>query len=287
MNKIKFFSIILFISFFIIIFLFFWDSNFFVIRKKITIKGSETILALNYQWSRYYTKKNPEVSIEITGGGSGVGISSIINRIVSIASSSRRIRKSEIKRIKKMGKTVKEVVIALDSIIIYVNKSNPINTITLNQLQEIYLGKIQNWKEVGGKDEKINLYGRESSSGTYGFFKKKVLNKEDYYNRVISLAGNATIINAIRKDEKGIGYASFSMVKDIKKLAIKVKNKEIYPSEKFIKNKKYPLIRNLYYYFIVEDLKNEFYVFDYINWIKTKKAQSFCIRTGYFPVNIV
>ena len=140
----------------------------FVSIDKITVKGSDTLVILAQKWAEVYMKNHPNASIQVTGGGSGVGISALINGSTDIADASRPMKSSEIEKLKSRYNTLGvEIPCAKDGITIYLNKSNGVSELSLKQIGQIFSGKINNWKQVGGIDAPIKLYGRESSSGTH------------------------------------------------------------------------------------------------------------------------
>ena len=148
----------------------------FMANTKITVKGSDTLVILAQRWAEIYMKENPETSIQVTGGGSGVGIAALINGTTDIANSSRPIKSTEVEKIKARYNTLGiEIPCAKDGITIFLNESNKVQELTLKQLSDIYQAKVTNWKQVGGEDAPIKLYGRENSSGTYVFFKEEVV----------------------------------------------------------------------------------------------------------------
>ena len=155
----------------------------FTTANKITIKGSDTMVILSQQWAEAYMKKNPGTTIQVTGGGSGVGLAALINGSTDIANSSRPIKPTELGKIKaKYKKNAIEIACAKDGLSVFLNKGNSVSELTIQQLGDIFSGKITNWKQVGGADAKIQLYGRESSSGTFEFFKEHVV-KTDFSPR--------------------------------------------------------------------------------------------------------
>ena len=162
-------------------------------------------------------KKNPGANIQVTGGGSGVGIAALINGTTDIAESSRPMKDAEKTQLQqKRGVAVVELPVALDGLAVYVHEKNPLQELTLEQLKKIYTGAVKNWKDVGGNDERIILYGRENSSGTYAYFKEHVLENADYYPTTQTLPGTAAVINAVSKDIRGIGYGGIAYLKGVR-----------------------------------------------------------------------
>jgi phosphate transport system substrate-binding protein len=144
--------------------------------ERITVKGSDTMVILAQKWAEVYMKSNPGATIQVTGGGSGTGISALINGATDIAISSRKMKRTEMDKMKEKYNTLGvEIACAKDGITVFLHPTNKVKELTLKQLGQIYRGEIKNWKEVGGADQKIKLYGRENSSGTYVFFQEHVV----------------------------------------------------------------------------------------------------------------
>jgi phosphate transport system substrate-binding protein len=252
--------------------------------ETITVKGSDTMVIIAQRWAEIYMAKHPEVSVQVTGGGSGVGISALINGTTDICNASRPMKKSEREKLKQRFNTLGvEIKTAKDGLSIYVNDSNPVQELSLQQLKDIYTGKINNWKQIGGPDTKIITYGRENSSGTYVYFKDNVLNGEDFAPSVQTLPGTAAVVNAVSKDKYGVGYGGAAYAKGIRLLKVKKDaNSPAYePTEENIKNDKYPISRFLYMY---TRNKPTGALKEYIDWILSKEGQEIVTKVGYFPV---
>lgn len=255
----------------------------FTTSKKITIKGSDTMVILSQQWAEAYMKKNPGSTIQVTGGGSGVGLAALINGSTDIANSSRPIKTSELEKIKaKYQKNAIEIACAKDGLSVFLNKGNSVSELTIQQLGDIFSGKITNWKEVGGVDAKIQLYGRESSSGTFEFFKEHVV-KTDFSPRCQTLPGTAAIVNAVKKDKYSIGYGGAAYAEGVKDCKVKkdTKSKGVLPTEANIKNKTYPISRYLYMYLKTRPTGE---TKAFIDWILSPEGQKMISSVGYFPV---
>src|SRR5690349_2088931 len=179
--------------------------------KPLSIKGSDTMVILGQRLAEEYMKKNPGQVVQVNGGGSGTGIAALINGTADMAQSSRPMKDDEkTKAAASRGAAVTETPVALDSLAVFVNSSNPVKALTIAQISDIYTGKAKNWKQVGGPDAPIVVYGRESSSGTYDYFREHVLNKADFSPTVQTLQGTAAIVNAVGKDKNGIGYGGIA-----------------------------------------------------------------------------
>jgi phosphate transport system substrate-binding protein len=255
----------------------------FMMQTKITVKGSDTMVILAQRWAEIYMKQHPETSIQVTGGGSGVGLAALINGTTDIANSSRQIKQSEMEKLKSRYNTLGvEISCAKDGITIYLNESNKVEALTLQQLSDIYTAKIKNWKEVGGADAEIRLYGRENSSGTYVYFKDEVV-KDDYAASCQTLPGTAAVVNAVKKDKNGIGYGGAAYAAGVKHCKVKKdgSSQAYLPTADNIAKNQYPITRYLYMYLRnrpAGELKK------YIDWILSPDGQKIVTEVGYFPV---
>ena len=252
--------------------------------ETITVKGSDTMVILAQRWAEVYMTKHPEVVIQVTGGGSGTGISALINGTTDICDASRLMKKSEKDKLKQRFNTLGvEIKSAKDGLALYVNDENPVQELTIAQLKDIYTGKITSWKSVGGPDAKIILYGRENNSGTYVYFKDNVLDGDDYAASVQSMPGTAAVVNAVAKDKYGIGYGGAAYGKGIKFLKVKKDaNSQGYePTAENVKTGNYPITRYLYMY---TRSKPTGALKDYIDWILSSEGQEIVTKVGYFPV---
>lgn len=258
-------------------------SAAFVQQTKITVKGSDTMVILAQRWAEIYMKQNPETSIQVTGGGSGVGLAALINGTTDIATSSRPIKSTEVEKLKARYNTLGvEIPCAKDGITIFLNESNKVKELTLKQLSDIYQARVTNWKQVGGEDAPIKLYGRENSSGTYAFFKDEVI-KGDYASTCQTLPGTGAVVNAVKKDKYGIGYGGAAYAVGVKHCMVKKDDKSagILPTTETIAKNQYPITRYLYLYLRnrpTGDIKK------YVDWILSPEAQKIITEVGYFPV---
>ncbi len=253
-----------------------------VAGKVITVKGSDTLLLLGQRWAEVYMERNPGVVIQVTGGGSGVGIAALINGATDICQASRSMKDSEKKKLRdryfSMGE---EIPVARDGVTLYVHEKNPVNELTLEQIRDIYTGKAVNWKQFGGPDAKIVLYGRENSSGTYVFFREKALGNADYSASMQSLPGTAAVVNAVSKDPSGIGYGGAAYAKGVKELAIKTAKGSFKPTAENVKSNSYPLARNLFWYLRGKPSGE---VKKLVDWILSPEGQEIVAKVGYFPI---
>lgn len=255
-----------------------------ITAEKITVKGSDTMVILAQRWAEKYMAAHPDVVIQVTGGGTGTGISALINGTTDICNASRPMKDSERLKIQeKYGSRGVEIRAALDGVAIYLNERNPVKDLTLGQLKDIYTGKITNWNQVGGADKKIILYSRENNSGTYVYFKDEVLMGEDFVATAQNMPGTAAVVNAISKDQWGIGYGGSAYGKGIREVPIRkdADSPAYAPTMDNIKGGKYPVSRFLYMYLV---RRPEGALKTYIDWMLGDEGQKLVSEVGYFPI---
>jgi phosphate transport system substrate-binding protein len=244
----------------------------------VTVKGSDTMVILAQRWAEEYMKKDPSKKVQVTGGGSGTGIAALINGTTDIANSSREIKPSEKKQLEKRFNTPGvETAVAKDGVTFYVHESNPLRSLTVEQLRKIYQGEISSWKDVGGPDAPIVVYSRENSSGTYVFVKDHVLSGGDFVARAQTLPGTAAVVNAVAKEKNGIGYGGAAYAKGVRELQVE----NVDPTEANIRSGKYPLARDLYMYTRAQP-KGE--AKEFIDFCLSQEGQKVVTAVGYFPV---
>lgn len=261
--------------------------------RNITVKGSDTIVTMGQRWAEEYMKKNPNVSIQVTGGGSGVGIAALMNGTTDLANASRGIKPKEIEKAKQAGYYPEEFKVAIDSLAFVVHADNPVKELSLKQLLGIYTGRINDWSEVGGQPGAIVRYSRESSSGTYQFVKEFVLKNADYAADCQTLPGTSAVTNAIIKDPSGIGYGGvgyFVGQSGLKVLSIKKDDKSAAVSPMTADGKvdyeaawshSYPVWRYLYMY---SGVKPRGEIKDYVKWIMSPEGQKIVETEGFVPL---
>lgn len=248
------------------------------------IKGSDTCLPLTQTEAENYMNKNKAAKITVTGGGSGVGISALMDGTTDIAMSSRKMKFDEKMKLQKDKKNTKEVVVAYDALAVVVNPSNKVSNLTREQLEDIFTGKIKNWKEVGGADMKIVAYSRETSSGTYEFFKESVLKNKNYMNGILSMPATGAIIQSVAQTKGAIGYVGVAYLnKEVKPIHISYDGGKTFiePSFDNAKNKTYPIVRPLFYYY---NTANEGKVKPFIDYVLSPTGQATVKTVGYIPV---
>lgn len=260
--------------------------------ENILIKGSDTEVNLALALAETYMSADPGVSIAVTGGGSGAGIAALINGKTSIANASRPMKAEEIALAKERKVQPLASVLGMDAIAIVVNLQCPVQQLSLKQLGGIYRGNIQNWKALGGPDAKISLYGRQSNSGTFVYFRDSIVRSE-YSNQVKQMNGTAQIVEAIKNDVYGIGYVGVGYIleksgiqhSDIKVLAISRNHPSaaFLPTDpKSIESGDYPMIRPLYQYTNGRPKGN---LQLYLHYCLSPEGQALVKANGYFPVS--
>jgi len=249
----------------------------------ITIKGSDTMVILGQRWAEAYMAAHPGTVIQVTGGGSGTGVAALINGTTDIAQSSRSMKDEEKAQIQaKSGQPPVEILVARDGLAVYVHESSPVREFSLGQLRDLYTGKITNWKQVGGPDASITLYGRENNSGTYVYFKEHVLDEADFAAAVQTLPGTAAVVNAVAQDPRGIGYGGAAYAKGVKEVAIKADDAgpAVLPTLENVNSGAYPISRGLFYYVRKAP---EGPIEDFIDWVLSPEGQKLVTEVGYFP----
>ena len=251
--------------------------------QKVVIKGSDTVLPLTQKEAEIYMKKNAGKSITVVGGGSGVGIAALVDNSTDIAMSSRKIKMDERMKLQDAGRAFKEVIIANDALSVIVNPTNKVSKLTRQQLEGIYTGKIKNWKEVGGDDMTIVVYSRETSSGTYEFFKDHVMNRKNYASSVLNMPATGAIIQSISQTKGAIGYVGLAyMNKEVKDIAVSYDGKTfVKASMENAMNKTYPIVRPLYYYY---PASKEALVKPFIDFVMSTEGQKVVDQVGYIPL---
>jgi phosphate transport system substrate-binding protein len=251
----------------------------------ITVKGSDTLLILAQKWAETYMGLHPDVKIQVSGGGSGIGFAALQNQTTDLCDASRKAKSAEIANcIKAFGKRPTEYKVALDGLSVYVNGENPVKELTIDQLGGIFTGKIKNWKDVGGPDAPITIYSRENSSGSYEFFKEHILKGQDFAASAQTMPGTAAILQAVSKDKGGIGYGGAGYGAGARHLSVKKDDSSpaVEPTEENVENQSYPIWRYLYVY--VNPALDKGEIGTYLNWMRSDDGQKIVKDVGYYPL---
>ena len=260
--------------------------------EHILIKGSDTEVNLALSLAETYMANDSMVSIAVTGGGSGMGIAALINGKTDIANSSRSMKPKEIELAEARGIDPTPIVFAVDALALVVHPKLPVGELSVAEVGQIYRGEIQNWQAVGGPDLKITIYGRQSNSGTYVFFRDSVL-QADYASSLMQMNGTAQIVETLRTDRSGIGYVGLGYVLDKQRSAvegIRILNIQS-PSDSTalspinvdnIRNGAYPLVRPLFQF---TDGPPEDKLIDFILFCLSPEGQRIVENSGYYPLS--
>lgn len=253
-------------------------------------KGSDTMVNLALAWAERYEIVNPQVRVAVTGGGSGTGLAALINNTVDLANASRQIKAEELETARQNGIEPQEFVVARDAIAIVVHPSNPVDHLTLQQLSDIYSGKITNWREVGGEDRPIVLLSRETNSGTHVYFLEEVVRLGEKDNQTLFspdtllMPSSEGISTEVRQNPNAIGYDGLGYVTaDQKTVAVGVGPAGPFwqPSAETVNAGVYPIARDLYMYTAGEPSE---VVRAYLDWILSSEAQQIVQTLGFVPL---
>ena len=254
-------------------------------KKSVTIKGSDTMVHLMSSLAEAYMKKNPEIQISVTGGGSGTGIAALINGTTDICASSRDMQQKEKDEAKSKSINPVEQSIAFDGLAVIVHPENPVSELTMDQIKKIYTGVTKSWKELGGPDEPIGILSRESNSGTYVFFQEHVLNKENYSPTVKLMPASSSIAQSVSQDKWSIGYLGLAYAKEANVKILKVKRDEkspaVMPDHNTVLDKSYGIARPLYLYFNGEPKDN---LKSFLDFALSAEGQKIVEETGYITL---
>jgi len=250
----------------------------FASAERIVIKGSTTVLPIAQKCAEAYMVDNPDVKISISGGGSGNGIKAVIDETADIGDSSRFIKDKEVKFAMAKGVYPVPFRVAYDCIVPIVHSSNNLENITLEQLRAIYKGAIKNWKDIGGPDRKIVVISRDTSSGTYEVWHKKVMKKERIFPGALLQASNGTIVQAVSKNKNALGYIGIGYLdSSVKALTVNSIKGSVQTTLSGI----FPVSRPLFM-FTTGWPKGE--TLNFINFVLSPNGQSLVQSSGYVPL---
>ena len=260
------------------------DSQAPTASLNITIKGSDTVLPLAQKLAEEYMKKNKGVNITIVGGGSGVGIAALMEGTTDVAMASRSLKQDEKLKLKQSNKNIVEFILANDALSVVVNKNNPVTQLTREQLEGIFTGKITNWKDVGGNDTKIIYYSRETSSGTYEFFRDHVLDKKNFGAQALLLPATGAIVQSVSQTKGAIGYIGLAYESnEVSTINVSYDQGKSFvaPSVSAAQDKTYPIARPLFLYF---DKETEAKIQSFLDFSLSDEGQAIVQEIGYVPI---
>jgi phosphate transport system substrate-binding protein len=259
----------------------------------INITGSNTVTPLSSVWAEDYMDANPDVSIAVSGPGSGVGIAALIDSTTDICQASRKIKDSEVYQAQDNGVNPYEIQVATDALSVVVHPDNPVSELTIEQLSDIYTNKVTNWQEVGGNNAPIVAIARDTNSGTHVFFKEEVVQMDglptedtslEYGDQVLFLPSTKEGVNEVAKNVNAIFYPGLGYVTDdVKPLGVKRTDADtaVYPSVETALDGTYPIARPLLYY---TDGAPTGVVKDYIDYCLSDEGQAKVLEVGYVPL---
>ncbi|MCR4663150.1 MAG: phosphate ABC transporter substrate-binding protein [Endomicrobiaceae bacterium] len=254
------------------------------------IKGSDTIVNLVQVWAEKFSQINNGTNVGVTGGGTGTGFAALLNNTCDIAMASRQVEENEINLAKKQNITYKEFIVGLDGLAVLVNKDNPVNNLSIEQLRDIFMAKITNWKELGGENRPIVLLSRESNSGTHMFFKETVIrlndinSKDEFSPKALLMPSSQAIVDEIYQNPNAVGYAGIGFMNNqTKAISVSAQNSNeyFYPTIENVMNGKYPISRPLYLYTNGEP---KGIVKDFIDYALSEQGQQIVVETNFVPI---
>ena len=258
--------------------------------KSIQIKGSDTMVNLGQAWAEAFSKRAAGANIAVTGGGSGTGITALINGTCDIAEASRTMEDKEIQAAEAKGIHPNQEKVALDGIAIVVNPKNPVKNLTIDQLREIFLGNIENWKVVGGANKPIVILSREVNSGTHIFLKEHVLRRgnakgpEEFSPAALMMPSSQAIADEVAGNENAIGYYGMGYIGPKQKVIAVAKDAKspfIEPTLDNVKSNTYPISRPLFLY---TNGAPQGIVKDFVDFVYSKEGQEIVKKLDFVPV---
>jgi len=261
-------------------------------KAGIQIKGSDTIVNLVQVWAEKFSLLNDKINVGVTGGGTGTGFAALLNNTCDIAMASRKVEEKEVNIAKEHNVFYQEYTVGLDGLAVLVNKNNPIQKLTMEQLHDIFMAKITNWSQLGGQNRPIVLLSRESNSGTHIFFKEQVIrqadvnNKDEFSPKALLMPSSQAIVDEIYQNPNAIGYVGIGFMNEqTTAVAIAAKNSDdfIYPTIENVMTGKYPISRPLYLYTNGEP---KGFVKNFIDYALSKQGQKIVAETSFVPIRL-
>lgn len=259
-------------------------------KRAIQIKGSDTMVNLGQVWAEEFNKIYPDVNVAVTGGGSGTGIAALINGTCDVCETSRAMEAKEIKQAEARGVNPHQEIVGLDGIAVIVSPKNPVKNLTVEQLRDIFIGTIGNWRAVGGEDKPIVILSREVNSGTHLFFKEHVLRKgnpkgpEEFSPQALLMPSSQAIADEITNNENAVGYYGMGYISQNQKVIAVAKDANapfIEPTVEYVRTNVYPISRPLYIYTNGEP---QGIIKDFVDFIFSKEGQEIVRRLDFVPI---
>jgi len=259
-------------------------------QRAIQNKGSDTLVNLALAWAERYRQVDPQLSIAVTGGGSGTGIAALINGTVDIANASRRMKDKEVTAAQENGIEPVEHTVAIDALAVIVHPDNPVGRLTIDQLADIFSGRVTNWQGVGGNDAPIILLSRETNSGTHVYFLEEVVRKGEKENedifapQTLLMPSSVGITSELRRNPNAIGYDGLGYVTEHEKMIAVAKDSSsdyVLPTVETGSDGSYPISRGLYMYTAGQPTAE---LAEYLNWIQGAEGQTIVAELGFVPL---
>ncbi|MBK6766561.1 MAG: phosphate ABC transporter substrate-binding protein [bacterium] len=255
-------------------------------KTSIDIKGSDTMVNLMSALAEAFMKANPGKQVAVTGGGSGTGIAALLNGTTDICASSRAMQEKEIDLAKQKNLQPKETIIGMDGLAVMVNKGNPADSLSLDQIKQIFQGTVADWKQVGGNPGEILVHSRESNSGTYVYFKEHVLSKGDFAQNARLMTSTAALVQEISTNVNAIGYGGEAYGKqgNVKMMHVRKEGTSpaVYPTEETVRNGAYPISRPLFLY---TNGQATGLIGTFVSYCNSAEGQKIVREVGYVPMH--
>lgn len=253
-------------------------------RQTIRIHGSDTMVILNREWASRYAQIQPDIEIDVHGGGSNLGITALLEGKADIAAASRAMKAEEIRKFKqRTGAAPRRLVVALDGIAVYVHETNPVTRLTVDQLRGVLTGKLTNWNQVGGANRQIHIYNRDKNSGTRVYMREHVLKGKAFAKGAMDVSSTALITTCVSRNPRGIGYGGVAYAENARLIRLAADGDDAghWPSRDEVASGKYPLSRPLHFYVNPKAIDADLQAF--IDWVLSEQGQRVVTFVGYFP----
>ena len=249
----------------------------------VTVKGSDTMIDLAHRWAKAFTRQRPDITVQVTGGGSGPGLAALESGATDVAIASRGLTALEDQRLQaKFGEPPLAVAVARDSVSFFVNVKNPVRSLSLEQLRDIFLGDATQWAPLGGAARPLVAYTRENTSGTYAFVRARVLGDEDFAPTMQQLQGTGAVVNAVSHEPSAIGFGGTAFARQVRVLAVRIDGREVLPTPQNVASGTYPLSRELFFYLAPRPSAD---AAAFLEFVKSPEGQAIAGKAGFLPLS--
>jgi phosphate transport system substrate-binding protein len=251
--------------------------------QTLTVKGSDTMVTLVQRWARTFRERNPDVRIQVTGGGSGTGLAALVEGSTDLAMSSRPLAPAEVERLTtKTGQAPAVIPVARDGVTFFVHPSNPVAAMTREQLASVLLGDTARWSQLGGPDRRIILYTRETTSGTSEYVRATLLSRQDFAPLSQPLPGTGAVVNAVSREPFALGFGGAAFAKGVRPLAVMVDGQPVAPTPEAVRSGRYPFTRAVTFVFA---RRPSGAAQRFVEWVLGPEGQALAAAAGFFPVS--